>query len=93
MIACEAEPQRYQFFAHEFKSLNQRQTNFTFTLVAHQGKATNNIKTYPIAGDLLYILNMSERASELMRENLYEFSMDKDFVLHVAKKEPPIDLN
>ncbi|MGE0772235.1 MAG: hypothetical protein AB7K37_11020 [Cyclobacteriaceae bacterium] len=91
MLASEFEPQQYKLFVHEFKSLNQRQRDFTFTLAAHQGKATNNIRTLPIASDLLYILNSSRKASELMTERCYEFSMDKQFILRVTRQEPSTD--
>ena len=87
MVASEVEPQQYKFFLHEFKSLNQRQKDFSFTLRVFKGKAVNNIKASPVAGDLLNILNTSRKASELMDECEYEFAMDKQLLLRVNRFE------
>ena len=85
MLASEFEPQQYKFFIHEFQALNQRKKDFTFTLHAHEGRALNNIKASEVASDLLYILNMSRKATELMDEARFEFTMDKHFLLHVNR--------
>ena len=78
MIAAGDSPQRYQLFAHEFKSMNSRfRGPFTFTLQIASGRALNNIKGSPIAQDLKTILETSSRAIELMKLDPYEFTLDK----------------
>ncbi|HTE31206.1 MAG TPA: hypothetical protein VK666_12585 [Chryseolinea sp.] len=88
MVASADGPQKYKFFDHEFKALNPKEKGYSFALHAFQGKATNNIKTSVMAQDLLNMLNMSRKASELMSLNHFEFSMDKQFMLHVNRKAP-----
>ncbi|HEY8510987.1 MAG TPA: hypothetical protein VIL31_03440 [Cyclobacteriaceae bacterium] len=88
MSAAAIEPQDYRLYAHEFQSLNPRQKGgYTFTLEARGGKAINNIRKSPVAMDLLQVLQLSPRAVELMEEATYELSMDKNFILHVNRKE------
>ena len=87
MLASEFEPQQYKLFLHEFQALNQRKKDFSFTLQAHEGKALNNIKASEVASDLLYILNMSRKATELMDQAGFEFTMDKHFLLQVNRLE------
>lgn len=87
MVNAEDEPQTYKFFKHEFKALNPKEKTYSFTLEAFQGKATDSLRASNIAKDLLYILTMSPKASELMELNKYEFVLDKQFVLHVTKVE------
>ena len=65
----------------------KEKSGFHFNLTAFQGKATNNIKAYTIARDLLEVLGNSKKAIELMALNTYEFSLDKQFVLHVKRHE------
>jgi hypothetical protein len=88
MVASADGPQKYKFFDHEFKALNPKEKGYSFALHAFQGKATNNIKTSVMAQDLLNMLNMSRKASELMSVTHFEFSMDKQFMLHVNRKTP-----
>lgn len=85
MVNAEDEPQTYKFFKHEFKALNPKEKTYSFTLEAYQGKATDSLRASNIAKDLLNILTMSPKASELMELNKYEFVLDKQFVLHVTK--------
>jgi hypothetical protein len=40
-----------------------------------------------VAQNLLHVLDSSKKASELLADDQYEFSMDKQFVLHVSKIE------
>ncbi|MFZ1806763.1 MAG: hypothetical protein WAU36_06065 [Cyclobacteriaceae bacterium] len=87
MLAAEEEPQEYKFFKHEFKALNPKEKGYTFTLEAHQGKAVNNIKGSGVAKDLLNVLSESPKASELMDGYIFEFSMDKQFMLHISRHE------
>ncbi len=92
MLAAEGGPQQYKLFDHEFKALNSKEKNFSFELHAHQGKAQNNIKTSVTAQDLLSMLNMSRKASELMAEGHFDFMLDKKFVLHVSKRPVSVDV-
>jgi len=87
MVASEEGPQTYKFFKHEFKAANPKEKSYTFTMEAHQGKATEILKMANIAKDLLNVLTMSPKACELMELNKYEFTLDKQFVFHVTKQE------
>lgn len=87
MLSAEEGPQEYKFFKHEFKALNPKEKGYTFTLEAHQGKAVNDIKGSAMAKDLLYVLAESPKASELMDTHIFEFSLDKQFLLHIVKHD------
>ena len=86
MVAAEEGPQKYKLFDHEFKALNPKEKSYPFDLQAYQGKATSNIKKSIPAQDLLYMLNTSKKASELMMTNHYAFTLDRQFNLHVTRK-------
>jgi len=92
MMAANDEPQQYQLYGHEFKSLNPKAKGYAFTLQAFRGKAINNIKDSAPAQDLLNVLEVSKTASELMGSNAYDFTLDKRFVLHIKKIEVPADM-
>ncbi len=85
MVAAAEGPQQYKLFDHEFKALNAKEKSYAFALRAHQGKAVNNIKASNTAKDLLMVLNSSKKASELMTEDQFEFSLDKQFMLKVTR--------
>ncbi len=88
MVTSHEGPQEYQFFSHEFKRLNPKEKGgYSFTLQAFQGKAQNNIRNSMVAQNLLHVLDSSKKASALLADDQYEFSMDKQFVLHVSKVE------
>jgi len=88
MIAAGSDPQQYKLSAHEFKAIGQREkTGFSFLLEASGGRALNNIKGSNVARDLLRVLQQSQKATQLMNEGVYELKMDKQFVLHVTRKE------
>lgn len=88
MLDAANEPQQYKLSAHEFKALNSKQKGgYNFTLQVSKGKALNNIKDSFVAKDLLEVLQLSKKASELINEASYEISMDKQFVLHINKME------
>jgi hypothetical protein len=88
MVDAAEGPQQYKFSDHEFRILNPKEKGgYSFTLLAYQGKAVNNIRTSPVAQDLLGILQQSKKASELLDAFTYEFVMDKQFVLHIIRKE------
>ncbi|WP_436515204.1 hypothetical protein [Ekhidna sp. To15] len=85
--AAEA-PQEYQFISHEFRDLNPKERGgHSFTLEAYKRRAQNNIKMSVVAQDLLEILLKSNTAYELMEEAMYEFKMDKQFMLTVTRHE------
>jgi hypothetical protein len=86
MIASEEGPQQYKFSSHEFKALNAKEKKFSFELHAYKGKAVNNIKTSANAQDLLMMLASSRKASELMEDIQFEFSLDKQFHLNIERK-------
>lgn len=86
MLASEEGAQQYKLFGHEFKTLNPKEKSYSFELHAYQGKSVNNIKTSTVAKNLLDMLNMSRKASELMSEEHFEFKLDKQFTLHISRK-------
>ena len=87
MIAAGNEPQQYKLSAHEFKAIGIREkTGYSFVLEAFEGKALNNIKGSNVARDLLHVLQQSQKASQLMKEGVYELKMDKHFLLQVTRK-------
>lgn len=88
MLTSNDGPQEYQFFSHEFKRLNPKEKGgYSFTLQAFQGKAQNNIRNSMVAQNLLHVLDSSKKATELLADDQYEFSLDKQFVLRVSKVE------
>jgi len=90
MIASADGPQQYKFWDHEFKNINPKEKGgYAFTLRMFQGKAINNIKTSTVAKDLLVILQQSKKASELGEDSIYEFMLDKQFMLHIKQEKAP----
>jgi len=86
MVAAAENPQQYKLSAHEFRGLNPKEKGgYSFTLQAFKGKAQNNIRKSPVAQDLLSVLELSKKASELMELDAYEFKMDKQFNLVITK--------
>ena len=86
MIESTSEPQSYQLSNHEFKALNPKQKGgYTFSLQVSGGKAISGLKNSVVAQDLWEILQMSPKAIEMISASTYEFSMDKQFKLHVNK--------
>jgi hypothetical protein len=86
MLASEDSPQEYLLSGHEFKALNPKDRNgYSFTLHAYQGRALNNIQQSTNAQDLLYMLSLSRKASELMNAGKYEFTLTKQFKLQIKK--------
>lgn len=91
MIDASESPQEYKFSKHEFQSSKPTERGgYAFVLRAFQGKAENLIKDSFVAKDLLTILQQSGKACELMETSLYEFSLDKQFILHVKREDAPI---
>jgi len=88
MISSAEGPQQYKFSTHEVRAANPKDKGgFTFTLKIHKGKAINDIRTSPIAKDLMRILQQSRKAAELSESYVYEFKFDRHFVLHVTKTD------
>ncbi|HET6543417.1 MAG TPA: hypothetical protein VFG46_23185 [Chryseolinea sp.] len=88
MISSADEPQQYKFSAHEIRRANPKgKGGFTFTLKFHKGNGVNDIKLSLIAKDLLRVLQQSKKASQLSESSMYEFMLDKHFVLHVIKTD------
>jgi hypothetical protein len=90
MIEAHESPQEYKLYAHEFKALNAKQKGgYNFNLRISKGKAINNIRDSAIAQDLLEILQLSKKASELVEESPYQIVLDKQFVLHISRITEP----
>ncbi|MEQ6119968.1 hypothetical protein [Reichenbachiella sp. MALMAid0571] len=88
MIDSENEPQAYKFSKHEFHNVNAKEKGgYSFVLSVFDSKPVNDIRTSALAKDLLVILQNSNKASELTQTSTYEFTMDKQFTLHIVKKE------
>ncbi|GHN02499.1 hypothetical protein WSM22_39880 [Cytophagales bacterium WSM2-2] len=85
MVATEEGPQKYRLFDHEFKAADAKAKNYLFQMSVYEGKALNNIKESGVAQDLLRVLNTSRKASELLTEHQFEFSMDRQFMFHVTR--------
>jgi hypothetical protein len=89
MLAAGEQPQTYQLMQHEFTALDSRKKGgFGFSMSVAGRKATTNIKNSEVAQDLLHMLQLSRTGSELMAANMYEFSLDKQFKLHVTQLKP-----
>jgi hypothetical protein len=81
-------PQQYQLYGHEFKAFSKKDKGgYSFLMEAYNGRAVNNIKSSQMALDLLQTLQQSKTASQLLREAAYEFSLDKNFVFRINRKE------
>lgn len=87
MVACETGPQQYQFYLHEFKTLNPKEKGgYAFTLQVSGGKPLNNIKDSRLARQLLAVITQSKRGSELMALSDYDFVLGKNLILTVSKR-------
>ena len=88
MISSAEAPRQYKFSSHEVRTAGQKEKGgFTFALTVYKGKAVNDIRSSPIAKDLLRVLQQSAKACELSESSLYEFKFDKHFMLHVIKTD------
>lgn len=88
MIDATQGPQTYQLFPHELRSITPKGKNTSFTLRAHQGKAVTKLKDSVIAQDLLFTLSTSKKATELLEQNTYEFTLNRDYALQVTLVQP-----
>ena len=90
MIDSAEDPQEYKFSSHEFKRVNPKEKGgYAFILRAFQGKAENDIRTSIVAKSLIGVLKQSKTATELMDTAVYEFTLDKQFLLHITKEDAP----
>jgi hypothetical protein len=90
MLDSAEETQHYQLSGHEFKAMNARQKGgYHFVLQVMKGKAMNNIRESQAAKELLEILQLSRKATELTEVSPYEITLDKQFVLHISKMSQP----
>jgi hypothetical protein len=81
-------PQQYSFSDHEFTQIAPKnRTSLAFILYLHRLKALNNIKSSPLAHGLLEILKESQTAARLTQSSVFEFILDKHFVLHVERNK------
>jgi hypothetical protein len=81
-------PQQYSFSNHEFTQIAPKnRTSLAFILYLHRLKALNNIKSSPLAHGLLEILKESQTAARLTQSSVFEFILDKHFVLHVERNK------
>jgi hypothetical protein len=93
MVSSAEGSQEYKFSGHEVKAANSKQkSSFVFTLTFHKSKAINDIRSSAIAKDLLRVLQQSGKAAELSGLAEYEFRFDKHFVLHVSKRDVPLEI-
>ena len=87
MLASEESPQNYRLFDHEFKAANPKEKSYSFEMSVYEGKALNNVKESKNAQGLLNVLNGSRKATELLKESPFEFSLDRHFIFHVIRKQ------
>lgn len=81
------EGQQYQFMKHELLAIEKRpKSGFEFRLVIAQSKATNDIRNYEIAKDLLNMLQQSKTGSALIAANRYEIVLDKTQTLRISRQ-------
>ena len=87
MIDCDDQPQQYKLSSHEFKAKNPKHRGgYNFILHISKGRALNHIKDSVVAQELLELLQLSKKATELTATAAYEISLDEEFVLRVCKK-------
>ncbi len=86
MKDSENDTQTYQLSPHEFQDVNNKKsTGYSFNLKAHQGKILGKSAKNAIAKDMMQVLVQSGTAKGLMDDTVYEFKMDKNFVLTVSQ--------
>lgn len=87
MLDAQTAPQTYQLFAHELKASAPKGKSSGFTLLVNNSKALNKISTSPIAQDLLSMISQSKKATELMQNTTYEFTLGRDNKLRISIPE------
>ena len=85
--SAEGNPKDYKLSKHEFLDTNnKRPSGYAFKMRVYQGRSETDIKKSLTAQDLLAVLNHSNTAKDLLSENLFEFTLDKHFVLQVSRE-------
>lgn len=80
-------PQQYKLYAHEFKAVGEKErSGYSFMLQTEKGKAANPMNQSTVAKNLLQVLQQSKTGLQLLQSDLFQFSMDKQFVFHVSRK-------
>lgn len=88
MVDSEQSPQEYTFSNHEFKVAHPTEKGgYSFKLRVFNSKAVNDIRKSQVAKDLLRILQQSNKATELTEQSVYEFTMNKEFVLNIHRED------
>ncbi|HMJ68564.1 MAG TPA: hypothetical protein VK508_06705 [Cyclobacteriaceae bacterium] len=91
MLAAADQPQQYKLMQHEVVAMDsKKKSGWGFTLQVKGSKAINKIKDSEMAQDLLNMLQLSPKASELMNTHTYEIVFDKQFTLHVTQVKAPV---
>ena len=91
MLAAAYEPQHYKLMKHEFEAMDAKKKNgYGFNLLVSGSNALNNIRDSEIAQDLLNMLLLSRKGSELLGDFTYEIVLDKQFMLHISQRHPEI---
>ena len=92
MLEAADEPQQYKLMPHEFHAMDSKKRGgFDFSLNITRNKATNNIKGSEAAIDLLNMLQLSRKGSELLDSYSYEIVLDKQFILHISQIKTEIE--
>lgn len=76
-------PQQYKLFEHEVRAIVSTAKNPAFTMRVSEGKTVSATKDSVMARDLLQMLHTSAKAQELMELAAYEFTLKRDYTLHV----------
>lgn len=63
----------------------KKKTGYGFSLILSQRKAVNSIKESEAAQDLLSMLQLSPKGSELLERYSYEITLDRNFILHIQQ--------
>jgi hypothetical protein len=88
MVDSKENPQQYKFSNHEFKVAHPTEKGgYAFKLRVFNSRAVNDIKKSTVAKDLLKILQQSRKATELTEQSVYEFVMDKGFLLNINRED------
>lgn len=86
MLAAADEPQHYKLMQHEFVTLDaKKKGGYGFNLLITGNRAVNNIKDSEAAQDLLNMLQLSRKGSELLGAHSYEITLDRQFGLHITQ--------
>ena len=89
MMGAAEGPQQYRFMKHEFTALNGKKGGtVSFSMIVSGSKPVKSMKDSETALDLLNMLQLSSKGSELLRANSYEIVLDRDLVLHVSMVTP-----